>query len=540
MREEENPVYAPPEPENGDGAGGTESAAPGAGPDETSTVFGDPVSHNGEPPKKKSRNRVLIVIAAAIIAAAVIGGTVAVVKLIPVKESGTSSGAAVSDIPVVEYTEDDIDALTVENANGRYRLIAERTEESSSGSSGGVVNTLWLVDGVDRAKTESGSISAIASAAASVTATRKITSKTPEQCGLNAPVYKIDVESKKVGNYTLTVGGESPDGLGVYLSVSTDGGIYLVDGDEVADFDFTILDLAETSTVAGIDMNDGVDDYTDGNGNLTSFDSLTVSGSNFPVPVTFRKANAEEAAMFYSYMVSSPSEREAAHVDELLSAFTNGLSCSGAYAMDVSAKSLAEFKLNNPYLTVAIKVGSRARTFRIAKIDDEFCAVIADDSILIKKVPASDMPFLDYKTEDYYGRLAFLRPIDSLTEFKVETGGATYTFKVVYDDSEDAEEDLAVSINGAKINAEYFQSMYQAFLNISYVDFITGTGSKTADMRITLSYSDKKTKDVITYSKSNETSYDFTLNGKSQGRITASAYNRLSGAVKSVANNKKP
>ena len=67
---------------------------------------------------------------------------------------------------------------------------------------------------------------------ASIDASRKITEKTAAECGLETPKIKVDVVTNDKGEFSVLLGGESPDKSGYYLKLSTSEDIYLVEPDK--------------------------------------------------------------------------------------------------------------------------------------------------------------------------------------------------------------------------------------------------------------------------------------------------------------------
>lgn len=500
------------------------------------TVFGDPAEHRQKKPRGKNR-RVVTAVAACLAVALLAGGIFAVIRLIPEKETDDSSAVSSSqEISLLKLDEDQINAVTVNNSHGSFRLLATHTEESSDESdSTPTVTTTWSVEGIDASLTSSGSISTIVSNLTDLTALQQISGRTVEECGLSSPAYSAVIEASD-GTYTVTAGAESFDGLGYYTTVSGVEGIYLVDGSLFAGMDFELLDLADTASLAGVDVSTVSEEYLSDSDTLSTFDSITVTGKNFPQPLVIVPNNDDKLSAYLPYAVSSPEVRLADGVDSLLTVFSSGLSVSGVYALDVKPATLKQFGLDQPYLTISIKVGDVSRAFRISAVQqDGNYAVIADDSVVVKSVSASSLPFVDYTAESFYGKQVYMSSITELSNMVFTTPDFSHSFDIVYDDSEDAEEEFVISCDGVKLTASYFQNLYQTFVSLTAADFETVSSDATAALTITLTYVSDGSKKTIAFYPSSATKHLYTVDGKPMGRVGTSELTRFIRQIERVA-----
>ena len=101
--------------------------------------------------------------------------------------------------------------------------------------------------------------------------------------------------------------------------------------------------------------------------------------------------------------------------------FTDNLAVAGAYSYDIDDKSLAAVGLDNPDLIVSLTVGGETKTFKIAYVDDEYCAVINDSSIMIRKVARSNIAFAGATSESFYSTWVIMQMINHpLTDAGIE------------------------------------------------------------------------------------------------------------------------
>ena len=508
--------------------------------DEFSTVFSDPTEHKNA--SGKQRKKLLPVIIAAVLAVAVLaGGTVAVVKLIPERED-ESSVPTIETITVLDLDSDDFKTVTVTNENGVFKLYSEeeKPEETDDSSSSDTSSTdpdiNWYLDGYGKDVIDTYSTGYIAGYAASLEATREITEKTAADCGLDNPKVKADVVKNDGSEFSILVGDDSPDNTGIYVKLSTDDKIYIADSTVRDNFTFDALSLASTDSIPGITVTDDMDDYVDDNDALTSFDTITLSGEKYPETVILAPNTDENLSTYAAYMTLAPTKRIAENVDGIFGLFKSGVSVSGAYSFDTSAAERQKLGLDKPDLKAEIKIGDFTQSYSFKQQEDGDYAVWYEDCPLIKKVSASNITFIDYKTTDYYASWVCLQSINELSNFTIKTPDKTYSFDIVYDDDEDAEETYVITVDGEKLVASNFQDFYQECISLSCTDFTIDDVSGEPQMSIIFTYSDTgRDKTTVDFRKASETKYQYNIDGIEMGKINSSDLNRILRYVEKVA-----
>lgn len=513
-----------------------ETTEPTLTPEEGSTVFSDPAEHKKTAVKQKKR--LLPKVIAAVLAVGVLaGGTVAVIKLIPEREE--SSAPSIETISVLDMKSDDFKSVTVTNENGTFKLYSvEETETSDSSDTSSSKPTVnWYLDGYDREVIDSSAAGSIAGYAASLEAVREVTSKSAAECGLENPTVKADVVKNDGSEFSILVGSESPDNTGTYVKLSTEEKIYITETDLKGNFTFDALSLAETGSVPGITVTDDMKDYKGDDGALSSFDTITITGKNYPEKVVLAPNTDENLSAYAAYMTVSPTKRIADNVDGIFGLFKSGVSASGAYSFDTSVSSRKNLGFDNPDLTATIKVGSVTQTYSFKQQEDGDYAVWYDGAKLIKKVSASSLSFIDYKVNDYYASWVCLQSINELSNFTVKTPDKTYSFDIVYDDSEDAEETYVITYEGTKLVAENFQNFYQECISLSCTDYTVDKVITEPAMSFVFTYSDtSREKTAVEFKKAGETKYQYSIDGIDMGKINSSSLNKILRQVEKVAN----
>lgn len=510
-----------------------------SGEEDFSTIFADPAAH-AERKKTPGKKRLAVVLVSLLCVAILAAGTVAVIKLIPVKEEDDASSEP-SKISVVDMKTDDISRVTVTNPNGNFVLYSEAESSDSGDTSSAYSSTKWYLEGYNKELTSDSAISAIARGAASIEAVREVTTKTPEECGLLTPSYHVEVAAKDEKlSYSFDIGDESPDKTGVYLKLAGKDNIYIVESSITGTFSFTALDLASTDSMPAMKVTDSMKDYTNDNGGLISFETMTISGTNFPQDVVITANDNSTLAAYAAYVITSPSKRIAADsVNEVFGIFTGGVAVTGAYSYDVSAAALKQLGLDRPDFAVTVKIADATHYFKFKKQSDGNYAAVSSDSKLVHKVAASTLPFIDYKTTDLYSKWVCLQAIDDLSNFTIKTPDKVYSFDISKNEDEDAEETYNISIDGKKLTASYFQNFYQYCISLSCSDFTVDSINTEPALTIVFTYKDtSKGKDEVAFRKAGETKYQYSIDGIDMGKINSSDFNKILRYAERVADNK--
>ena len=473
-------------------------------------------------PKKKLLPKV---IAGLLCVAVLIGGTFAVIKLIPEKEEeNTSSGF--KTVEVLSLEEDKVSSVLVSNENGQFNFFKVTNDDT----------TTWTLDGIDKDLLSSDKISSVVSNAFSIEAIRKITEKTEEQCGIADSNLYAEITKDDGSVVTVTFGDNSPDNSGCYLKL-LDGDIFLVEDSVKTAFVFDSLYFAAADMISAVDA-DGLDDYFS-DGKLTTFDTLTVSGSNYSAPLVITQNTDKSFSEYIPYKITSPQEHYADGIDDIISVFSDGISADGAYSFDTSDAEIAKFGLKNPDLTLIIKLGSKsfARSFKLQ--DDGSYAAISTGGKFIYKV--SDTGISEIANADatkYYSSIICLFSIDKLESFGITAEGKTYDFGIKKIEDEDSEDPYEITYGGKEIDCSSFQNLYKYVLSFGCFDFTTGETDKSKTVSLAFRFIDG---DLVTvdFEKAGDTKYQYSINGKPIGKIQSSKIDKLVKYTKKLANGEK-
>lgn len=466
----------------------------------------------------------------------VAGAIFAVIRLVPKKEeeSGTtSSGIALGNIKVTEYSSDDVKKLTVQGDSFGKAVLCSKSTESEDAS-----NTVWYLDGVDETLTSSVTVANAVNSAVALNAVKKMTN-TEADYGFDSPYATAEVESNGTfENYSITVGNESPDKSGHYVKTSLSENIYLVDNVTVDDFCKDIYSYSTTTAVNALTENDQNKDYF-ANNTLNYVDSITAWGTKFSQKLSFIKNPEIDTAPFMAYTMTSPKSMYCNNerMNELLSPVISGIVCEKCYSFSATAAELAKYKLDNPEICINIKLPGTDLTVKASEYEEGYYALTVDGSNGIFKVAESSLVLSDTTAESFFSDCIFIEKLQNFKNITVFVEKAAYSFDITYNENAESDQDtFTIKAGNKKIKTENFQNYYQQLLSVTVSDFnVSGTGTK--EMTISATRCDG-TKVDIEFAKVSDMRYEVSLSGHPIGKISTTDYDHLVKYAKDVYNNK--
>lgn len=504
--------------------------------DEESTVFSAPAEHKDKVPKKSGKKRLVSIIAAALAVAVLIGGTIAVIKLIPELEEEETPSSVFEDITVIDKNSANFTAMVITNTNGTFNFVTKQIA-STNDEGEDEITTYWDVDDVDISKLSSDSVKSIVSAAANITAVRKITTKTAEECGFNEPLITVKVEGSENNTFSFKVGAQSPDGLGYYFMLDGSDTIYVVSTSELSAFQFNLIDLSDKTAIPATTFTADTTENKVSDGTYAYFDSITLSGELYPETITIENNKEGNAsAEIVPYIITTPTKRYAnsESLSSLIYLFSKQVSISGNYAFDINDQTLKEFGLDAPDAVVTMTIKGESKTFKISVVDNDYCAVIYDGATMIRKVSSDSFEFLSFKTENFYNTNPFLYSISDISAMELIDNDYKVKFDISYTENDESNKTFNISVDGNEIPASEFQSFYADFVGTQCSDFTIDDISGEAASSIIFTFHDGSKNNVKFY-RINETKYQYSINGTPMGRITSAAYKKIVRNIKAQA-----
>lgn len=500
--------------------------------EENSSIFSDPSDHGDK--EKIKKNRKFLKIGSAVLA---VGILVAGTLLIKTKiKSKKSSGDSTSEqIEILAFSQEDIKEVSVNNSAGDFKFLKKTVESSDSSSSD---TYEWYIEGIDDSLTDSSAIGDIISSSATMSAAREIEEMSSSECGLDDPDYAVSVLLDDGKSYSLKIGKKTPADEGYYVSTSETGEkIFIVRKSMVSAFSFELLDLADASYFEAASFEGDVSSYRGQDGSISSFDSLTLSGKQFGEEIKFVPNTDVKSSSAASFLMTSPVSRFADNIDKILPLFSSSTVVAKAYSLDVKPETLKKFGLDDPDIVVSVEVAGQKKTFKISKVDDEYCAVINDESKLIKKVSVNYLSVVNTKKEDYYLDIIAPYMLSSLSSLSVTDGSENYKFDISCSENDSGDTEYDIKKDGKTIKGEYFQDFYYEFVDLSTVDYSSASNAQQK-YQISLSFTDNSPDVVYSLSKISATRYKCLKNGSDIGNMTASQVNKFIKALKAVSENK--
>ena len=509
--------------------------------EEESTIFSAPVQHKRKAVNQGNKKRVSSIIAACVAVAVLVGGTLAVIKFIPELEKDNTPSSVFDDITVIDEDSKAFTEVNITNSSGSFKFTTQKiTAENEDGKT--ETTSYWTVDGIDISKLSNTSMESIVSAASSVTAIREIDTKTAAECGLDKPTIKVAVTSSATEPYTFLIGDKSPDGMGSYLMVEGKENIYIAPETSFSSLEFSLLDLADKTSIPATTFSGDTADNKSADGSYAYFDYIKLSGTLFPEEITIvNNPEDSDSASLVPYLITTPINRYANHdnLTSLVALFSNETAINGTYAFDVTKETLKEFGLDNPDAIVTMAIDGEEKTFKISKVDDEYCAVVYDGATMIRKVPVGSFEFLSLKSEDLYYKNLFMHSINDITSLELSDDEGNVKFDISYEEDENDIKTYHIECDGEEITTSYFQTFYADFVGAQCSDFTVDDISDKETGTITFTfYDDSET--VIKFYKANETQYQYSIDGVAMGKITASAYNKTIRNIRLIAENNEP
>ncbi len=508
--------------------------------DDFSTVFSNPTEHKKSAEDFKKKRLLPKIIASFLAVAILAGGTFAVIKLIPEKEEGTTSTPSIEEIEVLSLKSDDFRNITVYNNNGTFKLysVVDKSTSASSDSSESTETVTWYIEGYKEDILSTTTIGNIAYSIATISASREVTERSAADCGLVNPKIKALAIDKDGKNTTILLGDESPDKSGYYFKLEDSDKIYVVDKTLKETLDFTPVSLANTNILPAFPLTDISSTYKADDGTLASFDKLTLSGKNISEPLVITHFVNEELSTLATFKIISPTKRIAENLDAVIGIFKSGISVTGAYALDTTAKTLADLGLNSPDFTAKMEIEGKTHTFKFKLQADGGYAAICDDSSIVKKVEADSIPFADKQTSYFYSDWVSLNFIDDLKSFTFKIGDKSHIFNIKANPDENAEDRYIITYNGKTIKSSPFQDFYQDCISIKCADFTANKVTEKPKYAIIYTYKDEiGGSETVEFAKFSETKYQYSIDGDDLGKVTASSLNALEKSLNKLIEN---
>ena len=485
--------------------------------------------------KKRRRNIILILIAAAIVLGA---GVFAAVKFLPNLNSEKEETTTPS-IKIKEVTATDLRKITVKTKNKTLVFNGTLTESSTASSGEAEKTVAWSLEGYDPTLIADSSINAVADSCSALYATRQMTDLSLDY-GLNDPAVTVEVTLQNAAeNYIISFGSLSPDGSGYYTKVSGVEGVYLVAAGTVEKVNTTPEKLANTVIVTAPSKDDAKSSeskyFGEDDTKLAGFDTITLSGSYYPNPITLT-ATSNKMAKYQITVGSKVRYANEENTTAMLGILADGLVAIDTYKLAPTKADITAYGLDAPDAVVTLKYAENSVTVRARLYDKEknYYAVTVDGRNAIYAVTAEALSMLDKREADLYNQYAFLEYLKDFSNIKINAGGKDYSFDIAYDEKE---EKMTVTSNGAAVDDSLLSAYYQYLVTLSPTENNESCAA-TAAYTAQLKPRDGSKAFVIKLYKQSERRYMLEINGEKYGVISSSIYESLTNYVQYVMEGK--
>ncbi|MBR5473518.1 MAG: DUF4340 domain-containing protein [Clostridia bacterium] len=469
-------------------------------------------------------------ISAFLAVAILVGGTFAIIKLVP-EITDEEVESTFETISVIKADSETFDSVTVKNEHGDFKFVLQKI---ITGENNTATNTYWTIEGVDHSKLSESKVSSVINSAAEVTATLEVDKKV-EECGFEKPLVKVSVVSTDE-SYTFIVGDKSPDGFGHYFTVEGSNKVYVVGYDAFSDFEFSLLDVSNTSSIEATVFESDTSSNKEADGSYAYFDSLKISGKLFPEMITIiNNPDDSETAGLTPYIITTPTKRyaDSTSLSSPVALFSSTTAIDGNYALDITDETLKLFGLDNPDAIITMTINGESKTFKFALVDESYCAIVYDGATMIRKAYISSFDFLSFKPEDFYYKSLFMNSINDITGLILTDNDGEVKFDI-YDKEDSDSGSTYTACVGDKNVTKGFYGYYNDFVNIQCSNFevVKVSGKPNCTIRFTFHKGEDK---VVEFYKVSETAYQYRIDGIDMGKITSSAYNKMIKNLRTIA-----
>ena len=483
---------------------------------------------------------------------------------VTVDTSSTESKA--TSFSVMNIKTDKISQVTIENESSTFTVSPEKvTAEDGS-------NTYkWLVKGYEDIDFTTPEY--MVSAVTEITALKKFKIDTEaepsssdaesdeknDEYGFLSPYAKLTVSLTDNTEYTVTVGGVSPDKSGRYIMLDGEGDIdelegyaYLIDTSVINCVGNSLESCVNMASAPAFVAESDEDPYFD-EGSLISFDYIYIDGRLHKNKIKIICPSDDLSLL--SYMIEEPNDQAAndESVNAIL-ALTSGVYNSGAYVLNYKNSDLKEYGLDNPYVTYKFKAGNNLLDIKIGDKDENgYYAYIVSYSVdggktmiskdIIYKLDSYSYEFIEYKASDIYFEKLFIEYIKYVDSLTVTVDGEETKFTLHHDEKNAAI--FTVTTNeGKKIDDDEFCYYYARLLYLSALEnadeTYTPSGDSVISFKLTYTAEGKEADEISIYPyEKNVRRNIFRLNGKGTALVSSTLVNDLIDCLTPLKNGEK-
>lgn len=508
-----------------------------------STIFSAPEEKHDKVEKPKLLKKILLGVASLVVIAAVITGVVLLVDKISSDEDDTAeteewfvlSEYVTEEEGKTSFNYDAFSKVDLDNGSFKLELYSKLGEDDDT-------STKWLESTIAEEYTSETTVEGFAKALLGLKYTRVISEEVKDgvDYGFDKPEFTATVTPYEKEAFTVTVGKQTADSSGYYVTVSGDNKVYLVGNkyiDKLACEDK--MKLTKALSVSAFAEADGSAEYYS-SGTLAKFDHLYFKNNNLGETYKFITVDQTDTYSYSTYRIVEPITRMANDVGivPIVELFANGIDSSGLYCLTKTDDDLKAYGLDAPDMEAGIKAGKQERTIKAKLQKDGDYALIASDFDVILRVSAASLSPVSVDKKDIFSAFLFIETLADLDEITVESSSAKNTFAIKTEENEEGNKKITgISINGGEVSApEEFQSYYQFLLGINTLSYeSTDISGKEPAATVTMTKKDGSASTVIKYYEAQNGRYQVVVNGDQMGIIGSSSFKNVLKYAENVA-----
>ena len=362
-----------------------------------------------------------------------------------------------------------------------------------------------------------------------------------DECGITNSKNRLTVEFNNGATSTIIVGNKAPTENMVFLALeNNDAGkgdvkgapkkdtqIYKVSAEAIAYFAKDTIYFVDKEIVTPVpqaddvfveETGDTIEDPYFLSGELSKFDSLSISGANYQKPFTFQMVDSDKPGYDSIYLMTSPVTQnvDLDAMSALLSPVANGITANDCLVMKPTSADLAKYGLASPGCVVRYVVKEKEYVIKVGKsVKCDTYAVMVNDNASIFTVSASNLPFVSYTQADFASNTLYSCDITLIDTLRVQADGKDELYHLKHGEDTQGNATLTVTTrNGKTVDTEKFRSMYVQLLSLtSFTNVNDGKDAKNPYVTITITYDDFNQTDVLRLSPYTDRRYFMSLNG---------------------------
>lgn len=444
----------------------------------------------------------------AVVTVAVLVGLFFLVKFMPTfdDEEEATDSEITEEYVLVNHIPSEIEKIEVQNEYGEYTLLSytptvESVAEDGTTSEATEATEYTLV-GYEDMELLTGQPDALANDVSSVTST-KIANDGSQKSdfGFDSPRATVKTTFTNGDVTTICLGNDAPSDLGAYIMIEGHDEVYLMTTDAVDSFLYSAMSMISTEIGSSAATEDDA-----------VFDKMVFGGSLFGEDVTIEHLSSP--AFSESYKITSPDNTIAN--ETVLSYMVNAvrnLNADEVIAVGVEDSDLAEYGLDDPYVTVEAEYPDLSVSYRTSRPDENGDFYLLNDGI-IYKINEAAVPWVTYTYEEMLPTSVMSPKLSGVDKITVEVDDEVYEFDItrettvteVTDTDTDTEVETTtttVKCGDTVLDESNFNIFYQ---NLTSAQRSSGgeiSSDKKAVLTVTFEFSDSTTGTAVYYEAEN-------------------------------------